>query len=173
MVPSAFKPFSPSGPVSRIRNLLFGHAPDRAMLNYRLAQYMAVIHATELEEYVLDLDNRVTYLPLKDHFLGNVFGTTVSQYRGEERSLRIIGGSPDSSSGRLLRDWIVEVASDSVVQVTLSLPFQQSSISYSITNGLSELLPLVGSSMSFYFQSGVDSAWTIRSLVRPSLYLAD
>lgn len=43
-----------------IRHRLFGAAPDRQFMNYRLAQYMNVLHATELLDYLTALDPRMT-----------------------------------------------------------------------------------------------------------------
>lgn len=61
LVPSAYRPLPLSSTLKSIRRCLFGETPDRALLNYRGNQYMALLHATELVEYVTDLDRRVTY----------------------------------------------------------------------------------------------------------------
>src|SRR5581483_2043121 len=55
--------------LQQVWNVLFGYSPDRAMVNYRLRQYMPLVHAAELEQYVLALDQRVTYWPLYDDSL--------------------------------------------------------------------------------------------------------
>ena len=47
--------------LATLRAILFGVNPDRAMLNYRLRQFLALLHCTELREYVLALDPRITY----------------------------------------------------------------------------------------------------------------
>ena len=49
--------------VARLRDILFGHNPDRALMNYRLRQFMTLIHSTDLEQYVHEKDSRVTYWP--------------------------------------------------------------------------------------------------------------
>lgn len=53
-------------PLQRIRELLFGAKPDRAFINQRLRHYMTLLHATELAQFVTDLDPRITYLPMTD-----------------------------------------------------------------------------------------------------------
>lgn len=44
-----------------VRSILFGSTPDRAMLNYRCRQLLAVAHATPLAQYLTALDRRITY----------------------------------------------------------------------------------------------------------------
>lgn len=57
----AYRPLSLPSYLNDIRARLFGATPDRTMLNYRLAQYMTLLHATELKKFVIDLDPRITY----------------------------------------------------------------------------------------------------------------
>jgi hypothetical protein len=47
-----------------IRAVLFGAAPDRRTVLYRTRQFLAVIHAANLAEFVTVDDPRLTYLPL-------------------------------------------------------------------------------------------------------------
>ena len=61
LVPAAFQSIALPAYLKGIRALLFGSNPDVDMLNYRLAQYMPLLHCTELEEYVLAMDSRITY----------------------------------------------------------------------------------------------------------------
>jgi hypothetical protein len=51
-------------PLRRVRAVLFGRDPDRRTLLYRTRQFLALLHACELEEFVTAVDPRVTYLPL-------------------------------------------------------------------------------------------------------------
>lgn len=52
--------------LNTLRGMVFGGDPDRRTLDYRLRQFMACLHATELEEHVFAFDTRVTYLPFTD-----------------------------------------------------------------------------------------------------------
>ena len=47
-----------------MRLALYGHDPDRATMLYRVRQFLAVLHATPLVEFVTADDPRLTYLPL-------------------------------------------------------------------------------------------------------------
>jgi hypothetical protein len=67
-VPADFTPRQLSSTISRIRRFVFGLQPTPTALNYRLRQVMQLLHATELETYVLAKDPRVTYLPFGVEF---------------------------------------------------------------------------------------------------------
>ena len=73
-VPPTFAPRALTTPLRTAFTTLYGGDPDRLMLNYRLRQLTALLHSTELEEYVLAKDPRVTYLPLDGAFFDGVFG---------------------------------------------------------------------------------------------------
>jgi hypothetical protein len=66
LVPRSFTALDLPSYLRQLRGVLFGRNPDRAMFNYRLAQLMAVLHSTEYEQYLFDLDPRVTYLRRDD-----------------------------------------------------------------------------------------------------------
>ena len=51
--------------LNSIRRTLFGSDPDRCMLNYRLHQFMTLLHSTELSEFVTAEDTRITYLDVE------------------------------------------------------------------------------------------------------------
>ena len=44
-----------------IRSILFGRDPSREVINARARAYMALLHSTELEEFVTELDPRISY----------------------------------------------------------------------------------------------------------------
>jgi hypothetical protein len=56
-----------------IRNTLFGRDVPRELVNARARAYMALLHATELKEFITDLDPRISYdFSGKDIFDGSV-----------------------------------------------------------------------------------------------------
>jgi hypothetical protein len=57
----AFKALELPAYLESIRGVLFGRGADNAWVNFRLRQYMTMLHATEFEQYVLDYDPRITY----------------------------------------------------------------------------------------------------------------
>lgn len=61
LIPEEFAPLRLPTFLKIIRSVLFGASPDRLMLNYRLREILTLLHASELGEFVLDLDSRITY----------------------------------------------------------------------------------------------------------------
>jgi len=67
-VPQDFVPQAIPAAVQKVRDIVFGNPPVTGL---RLQQVMQMLHATELEEYVLAYDPRITYLPFDAAHLGN------------------------------------------------------------------------------------------------------
>lgn len=91
-----------------VRDVLFGRDPDHRAVCYRLRQYMACVHATELHEHVLAyFDPRITYLPLPD---GPSFASTVEVTPiGHDNRLYLGGELPrEDGAGRASYRWLVE-----------------------------------------------------------------
>lgn len=153
-----------------LRRLLFGSDPDLPGLNYRTRQYLSLLHATRLEEFVLDLDPRISYkLDTPDLFDASLFRPQVTQRTGPSSPLILDSdtGSADAS-GRLLRTWDIQVLDSSLVQVTLQQPLRQQVLAYTLTDGVSDLQPLAGSDIHFRFYAGhVGSRWRIQLYSRP------
>jgi hypothetical protein len=68
-VPPEFVPQAVPAAVQKVRDIVFDNPPVTGL---RLRQIMQLLHATELEEYVLAADPRITYLPFDDAYLGSV-----------------------------------------------------------------------------------------------------
>jgi hypothetical protein len=73
-----FRPKTWPGHLNRVRRILFGDDPDRPMLNYRIGQYLHVLHASELESSLLALDSRITYRPGESLWTPTMFQPQVS-----------------------------------------------------------------------------------------------
>ena len=58
-----------------MRRLIFGEAPDRAYMNYRLRQITTLWHDSILNEAALEEDSRITYWPNKYAANMSKFGT--------------------------------------------------------------------------------------------------
>ena len=58
-----YHPRQLQGTLATAHQFLFGLQPDRLFLNFRLAQIMGWLHASDLAEQVFVLDNRITYPP--------------------------------------------------------------------------------------------------------------
>jgi hypothetical protein len=91
-------------PLRRVRAVLFGRDPDRRTLLYRTRQFLALLHACELEEFVTAVDPRVTYLPLdrgvlepRPDVLPDDLGAVAARLQavGEDALLALFGTSHD------------------------------------------------------------------------------
>jgi len=174
-VPAAFQPVTESAAVKKVRQTIFGTAPDRYMLNYRLQQLMPVLHITELEEYVRELDPRITYWPSKEERLfRTAFEPAISKQGSFTGDLAIVNSLTANEQGGQMRWWWeVEVTSGSTVKVTqLSPPHKNETTNYTLTSGRSGVIPLVGSSLSFTFSGPTGAAWYVDVLARPTRTVA-
>lgn len=132
-----------------IRACLFGSAPDRNYLNYRLAQYLPLLHATALAEYVTALDPRVTYLQTdrSDLYLPGKFTPAVA-----------IGpagvafeGVPviSDASGHMFWRFGLTVLDSVTIEVRQQRPTPADDFfAYTVTDGLSAPVPLGASGYS-------------------------
>jgi len=160
----------------KVRRILFGGAPDRQMLNFRLYQLMQLLHATELEEYVLQHDDRITYLPFdRDELFNSAFGSEVTPTPGVTGELTVIGDlEPDQANGLLFHHWRILVINANTVSITKYTPTSVSTTeTYTLTNGRSQNIELPDSTLQFNFVGGAGDEWTIESTARPTRGMAE
>jgi len=173
LVPAEYVPVALPSHITSIRKILFGGTPDKEMLNYRARQYMALLHATELAEFVTDLDSRITYdLADEPYFDDNLFKPSYRQTAGATTQFAILGEilSPDSS-GTMRLTWDIEVTGGATVHVQLRSPLRAADEAYTLTSGLSNAIPLVGSTLQFKIGNEVGAKWVVTSLTRPTMEL--
>ena len=97
LVPAGFRELSLPAYLRNIRTKLFGSTPDRFMLNYRLRQFMTLLHATPLAQYVTALDSRLSYLDAGDDLLQQSFRPAA---KTPTTDIAIIGdGEPPDMTG--------------------------------------------------------------------------
>lgn len=152
LVPTDFQSLELPGYLQAARHVLFGHAPDRSMLNYRLAQLTAVMHATELERFVTQFDRRISYLGANtgELFDPATYEPQVRRISGPENSTlqAFILGNPAAPdpSGRMYHQYRVEVLSGGRVRVEKQSPDRQSEThDIDATQNATRGLPLPGS----------------------------
>lgn len=103
-VPADFRPRPVPAELRHVWRILFGQRPDRAYRNYRLRQYLALVHAAGLDTF--SPDPRVTYWPFAE---GDpryaAYGTVTAAAEVE------ITGTPvaDDGAGRAMYQWRLEV----------------------------------------------------------------
>jgi len=159
-----------------ILNTIFGGPePDHEMMNYRLREIVNLLHTTEVEQFLSDLDDRFTYWPVVNPDLYMYMeGTTVVQTAGTGAELYVIGQVQKTNGQRLTDTWRVEILSSSQVSVAKqSPPATEDAFFYVITEGVSDVHPLPGSELSFRFQQAMTgTVWFVEKLTRPVYDLA-
>ena len=171
-IPSAYGSLNLPTYLDNLRTLLFGVSPDRSMLNYRMRQYMTLIHSTELEQHAYDLDPRVTYDPSSDLSLMEeaTFTPKVAQITGPAATLSILGraGSPDIS-GKAKYQFNIDILTSTTVQVNRRAPSAATEVlDYALSGGLTNIMDLPGSGYQFRMNtnnSGV--SWNLSGYTRP------
>ena len=94
LVPADYAAITLPSYIENVRRSLFGADPDRAMLNYRIRQLLTLIAGTDLQEYITDLDSRITYTLGKDKTLAEheMWSPVLSQYGGTSDDIATVGG---------------------------------------------------------------------------------
>jgi hypothetical protein len=93
----------------KVRAQLFGARPDAAMLDFRLRQYTALLHATALKEFLTIDDPRITYTPGGRDPGDFPFRPAVSPI-GHSQPLYLGGGELLARNGQMVHEWLVEVS---------------------------------------------------------------
>ena len=173
LVPRTYRKLELPTYLDHVRMLLFGSDPDRAMLNYRAKQFMTLLHTTELEQAVLDLDSRITYDAADENHLvsDDVFLPVVTQHGGSESDVMTIIGeqmTPDPV-GRLRYHLVIDVLAPDTVEVKRLVPVLSSHVfDLVLTNQLSQKIDLVGTGYSFFINTdSPGAAWQVRGYMRP------
>lgn len=92
--------------LERFRNTLFGSAPDAVGMNYRLRQFLPILHCPDVEPYTLKLDARVTYLPPSVVFFDRALGLSCSATIGEPLvAITYTGDAYSANDNVLERRW--------------------------------------------------------------------
>lgn len=153
-IPGTYRKLQLPGYLVGLRSILFGTAPDRMFINYRVRQLMTMLHTTELAEFVTDLDNRVTYWPStkRDFFDETVFVPRLTVVNVHAPSRVYIRGVPtaDEALGRLNELWAITLIGGNRVRIT-KLDHNDgltTTRDFIVEGGLSEFLQLPGSHLS-------------------------
>lgn len=153
-----------------IRANLFGTDPDIEMLNYRSRIFMSLLHSTELQEFVLAYDPRITYDPNRTH-PANVFGVQIQSLVEGNEDLVIVSGAPTSpdSVGRLRSEYDFDVLSPTSIQRTVYYPqIQMHILNLEFESGVSQQLELPGSGYSIRIRTAdALNRWRLTVLRQP------
>lgn len=177
LVPEDFRELALNSELDNLRAILFGTNPDHAGLNYRLWEYMRLLHSTEFEAYVLDLDPRVTYLSDKT-LVEFAYGPSAAPVDSLASTVEItpVGESAlGGAGGRLKNSWTLLSKTPSSVQVTDNDTGQFADQPVVFDSGLSDIVPMtndveLGVRFGTEFEAlPVDARWRVDVLNRPQL----
>lgn len=188
LIPRNFRPFQLPRYLEVARSVLFGLDPDRFMLHYRARQFLTLIAATDLQQYLDDLDPRVTYdLRRSNPFPDSLFEPSVEKRRNpyadideeiyQALDLRVVGeaAAPDFS-GRSYYSYIVARSTtnlSSVYTVDRTVPPQVSeTVTVNFDGGWSTPIPLKYSGYTCQVsQEGSQALWHVSGYSRPTFSL--
>jgi hypothetical protein len=174
LIPADYRKLVLPGALDLIRMRLFGAEPDRAFLNYRVAQLLEIIAATELQSHVLALDPRLTYgkpdIRLSDP---QTYVPHISQFSGTTQ-LTITGtpAAPDAS-GQSQYAYNLTLASGSLTVERTQFPATSVTTLITLTNQLSQPIALPFSGYQVRVNSTSAARWSVRGWLRPQAALAD
>lgn len=156
----------PSGLLS-VRRALFGGDPDLAGLNYMVWQYMRLLHSTEFESYVTDIDPRVTYLNNKS-LVDYPYGASVSE---NAEALQFIGTpSLGDNSGRLNERWKVEQLGGAYRITSYRTGFAEVQVP-TIDGGVTSFMPMTGHAgfkVRVLLGRATQSSWEVEYMAKPT-----
>lgn len=171
-VPADFRAITLPTYIKNVRAALFGADPDLLMQNYRLRQLMTILHATELVEFLTDLDPRITYSTTgTSPFYNELFGITVRKLDDTVGTLHVLGQpDPPDTRGRAINQWKITAVAGSRAQVERqTAPLSSAQYEYDLVDGLGTPIDLPGSLLQFQL-SGVTTGetWLVESRARPT-----
>jgi len=145
-VPPLFTTVEMPGWAQTLRKILFGDNPDDAFLNFRMKQFMSILHSTEYVSYVTDLDSRVTYqnnrstmgistTPVASPITAQAFNIDF-EYIGQSYATRL--------RPLIYETWTVDVTGTNELTIINARTGEQSVSRGPVTDGLSEIFWLPG-----------------------------
>lgn len=183
-VDAAYRAVAVPAWLAAVRARLFGSAPDRSWMNYRLAQYVTLLHRTELEQHVLAPDPRVTYLPppagdggraVLDFFPAGHFTPHAAPVTPGAPALAVQGRPlAADATGRGYHEYDLTVTA-STVQVRQNHPAGRAAgvvveTDYELSAGLSAPVPLGDGGCSVLLEAvPPGTTWRVAYHVRPAV----
>jgi hypothetical protein len=180
LIPNDYQPVTLPGWLDVFRMRFFGADPDRTMLNYRVAEIMQTIAATELQSYVLALDPRITYSSYPRQLaLPETFEPQVNRYSGTTTDILTLTGSParPDFNGRCNYRYQITIKNTGPASINiarLNSPFVETEDVLTLTNGLSPEFELPYSGYKVRVNTtNPNAGWIVNGFLRPQITLAE
>lgn len=171
LVAAGYAAVRPGPTEAAVRRVLFGTAPDRAYLNYRLRQYLGLLHATELAPDALAHDARVTYVDAPNDAAlraAPVVAAAAASAAAAAAALTVTAGpAADDAAGRAYFRYRVEVGPAAVRVDRLVAPVGTDAYPVAFTAGLSGPVVLPDSGVRLAVPDAPGAVWEVTALARP------
>lgn len=152
-----------------IHGALMGVNSDNAFSNYRLYQYMRLLHSTSLASYVYNLDKRVTYLRAHSAIFQfqNPYGVLLE---GAASEIYFLGEVGTANSSIMSYSWTAELVSSYVARVVDLKTFKSQDTLFTVYEGLSSPIAFPGQpGFSMKISNPIaGSKWLISAFLPPS-----
>lgn len=174
--PPEFRAVALPRALQRVWQCLFGTDPDRPYLHYRVRQYLALLHAGPLAEFVTDLDPRITYDHDSSPFLvDGLFLPQTTRLTGTGE-LRVLGNpeAPDAL-GRMAHYFAVSLAdADTVVVRQIAPPMLRFTTDLVVSGDRSQRIALPGAGYEFQLSAWTNAdTWNVQIYNRPQRDLGE
>ena len=172
-VPRSYLPVQLPAYLTAIRNVLMGDGADDAFENFRLWQYMKLIHATEFASYLTALDSRITYVNDRSSVFSKdeiVYEPATPEAIGVE--LDFIGKPTfNVAYPRLVNKWLIAVSAGLLVNTTKVNSRETSETAVTIDEGLTSPISMAGEKQ-FYARIHADplpvgASWLANVFTQP------
>jgi hypothetical protein len=179
LVPADYEAVTFPSFIENVRRPIFGADPDRAMLNYRIRQLLISIDDTDLQQYIIDLDNRITYTLGEDTTFAKheTWAPVITRYGGTEDDIATVGGNSERPdfTGRMFYQFNVSIPSSVLIQIYRETPpLKSQNLDLALTSGLSAPYDLFYTGHTVYVNTtNTDAAWSISGYLRPQISLAE
>lgn len=152
--------------IDRARAVLFGTNPDRVMLNYRVRQLLAVVHASPLAEYVTALDPRITYDFADTSLVASAALAPQVSKVASAGELTLYGDTlPPDVTGQMYRSLDVLTPSDGQVRVIEAQPWSSVTSAFAASTRVS----LGTTGLTFRLSStATGQRWVVETWSRPT-----
>lgn len=185
-VPEDFVAKTLSPELASVRRTIFGSDPDQVFMNYRVRQCLVMLHSTELDEYVRQLDNRITYDTTFKHDMvtTTAFRRSIRRVRGAKFKSHLAGDlEANEAKGRCVYRWRIRVVDADTVNVARRAhEVGDEELAVTVSGGLSSPIPLHGSSLTARLSvpaaddslaAIIDNVYAVEGTVRPTSTLVD
>jgi hypothetical protein len=160
-----------------VHQCIFGLNPDRAQLNWRLRELLAILHTTPMVESVLELDPRVTYVPFASNLFTEVTAGPVIEPQGGTTALLYPLVNLEDVDDQVYYSWNITVVNGTDVSIqVLANPVlipPPVTLNYTVSGGISSVVPLPSSQHSIRFQPTVGARWILTLLQPPARNLME